>query len=181
MENVELEDETSWLEREVADIAQVNDRCEHLSIRRSAVERSAVDRSACRRHPCSLPHPCFVPYRLKENLLEALAASRNSATLAHVDAVVDMDSAADKALQMIEKIVFGEKVGSEKIACNSSIDGIPCPISLGCDSGFYRGGDGHSQSDSNCRIRPAPPPQLQASTPKLMCRISIHSMPFTTH
>jgi hypothetical protein len=146
MENVELEDETSWLEKEMADISQVNDRCEHLS----SLEIGGSAFSVCSLPLCASGHPSLcvpqvnppsvclrsslplcasghpslcvpqvippsVPCRLKENLLEALAASRNTATQVHVDAaVVDMDSAADKALHIIEKIVFGEKVGHEQ-------------------------------------------------------------------
>ena len=56
--------------------------------------------------------------RLKENLIEVLVGANGSNGPPPSDQImntrhsqVDMDSAADKALRIIDKIIFGEKVG----------------------------------------------------------------------
>lgn len=51
--------------------------------------------------------------RLKENLIEALKRSATGGilTTANLEDSIDMDSAADKALKIIDKIIYGEKVG----------------------------------------------------------------------
>ena len=51
--------------------------------------------------------------RLKENLKEALKRSPTDTALDTVqfEDSIDMESAADKALKIIDRIIYGEKVG----------------------------------------------------------------------
>ena len=51
------------------------------------------------------------PPRLKENLMEVLARTNTENLMQTAqDFDIDMDSAADKAIRLIDKIIYGEKV-----------------------------------------------------------------------
>ena len=53
------------------------------------------------------------PPRLKENLMEVLARTNTENLMqTAADFDIDMDSAADKAIRLIDKIIYGEKVRS---------------------------------------------------------------------
>ena len=53
------------------------------------------------------------PSRLKENLMEVLARTNTENLMQTAqDFDIDMDSAADKAIRLIDKIIYGEKVRS---------------------------------------------------------------------
>ena len=53
--------------------------------------------------------------RLKENLKEALTRKDSGLSTINLDEIIDMDSAADKMLKIIDKIIYGEKVGTAHV------------------------------------------------------------------